>query len=116
MPEHGMHVRWIGRVAVVGLGPNAGGEPVPEGVIPREWLAGSRGVVVDFAGVAAVSSVLIGCMIRLHQILTTTGGRFVICCPDKSILDVLTVTHLHRLIPLYDTLTEALASFDRPTT
>jgi anti-anti-sigma regulatory factor len=106
-------VRWIGGIAVLGVGPNAAGDPVPPDAGLTTHCAGNRGVVLDFAGYKLVSSEFIGHLIRAHQAAMASGSRLRVCCPDGLARQVLSEVKLERVLPIFATLAEALADFDR---
>lgn len=109
-----MKVRWVGGVAVVGVGPRAAGDPLPPGVGLTEFCADGRGLVIDLAGCEVPSSELLGVMIRGHQAAVAVGDRLRVCCPPGLVREALTATRLHRVLPLFATLADALADFDPP--
>lgn len=107
-------VRRISGVAVIGVGPHAAGEPLdPKEGLPGA-LAGCRGVLFDMVGSRQFSSELIGMMIRAHQIAMRSGVPLRMCCPQGEVREMLSAVNLHNLMPVYDTLAEALAEFDPP--
>lgn len=103
-----MRVRWIRGVAIVAVGPNAAGEPVPPGVRLAEFFAGIRGVVLDLAGYDFISSEFLGELIRVHQAVMASGSRLRLCCPSGWVQEVLSTTKLDRVVPIFTTLAEAL--------
>jgi hypothetical protein len=109
-----LRIRWIGGIAIVGVGSNAAGEPLPLGVGLSDFCAGNRGVVLDFAGYELVSSEFLGHLIRAHRAAMVSGGRLRVCCPDGRARQVLSEFKLDRVLPVFATLAETLAEFDPP--
>ncbi len=105
-------VRWIAGIAVVGIGPNAAGEPAPSDTSLGDVCANNRRVVLDFAGCNIVSSAFFGQLIRAHHVAMASGSQLRVCCPDELHRRVLTEVKLDRVIPLFATLAEALTGFD----
>ena len=85
---------------IVGVGPNAAGDPVPPDVGLTALCAGNRGVVLDFAGYKLVSSEFMGHLIRAHQAAWAAGSRLRVCCPDGSARQVLSEFKLDRVLPI----------------
>ena len=109
-----MRVRCIEGIAVVGVGPNAAGEPLPtEGGLVG-LCTGGRGVVLDFEGSRPVSSAFLGHLIHAHRMALRAGIRLRVCCPMGLAREVLSEVSLDRLLPTYETLAEALADLDPP--
>ncbi|AMV27437.1 hypothetical protein VT84_23760 [Gemmata sp. SH-PL17] len=115
MSESLMRVRWISGIAVVAVGPNAPGEPMPPGSTLASLCAGNRGVVIDFAGYELISSAFLGYLIRAHHAAMTTRSRLCVCCPDGSSRQVLASVKLDRMLPIFATLAEAVADFGPPS-
>ena len=114
MSEPPMRVRWVGGIAVLAIGPNAAGDPVPPGVGLVEFCAGNRGVVLDFAGYDLISSAFIGHLIRAHRASMASGTRLRVCCPDGVGRQLLSEVKVDRVLPIFPTLAESLADFEPP--
>lgn len=112
MSPPALRLRWFGGIAVVGVGPHAAGEPVPSGVGLVELCAGNRGVVVDLAGCDVFTSELLGHMIRAHRAAQVAGSRLCVCCPHGAVGEALDAVRLGRVLPIFETLAEALADFE----
>jgi anti-anti-sigma regulatory factor len=108
-----MSIRHIAGITVVGLGPRAAGEPVAPGGLGAA-CAGSRGIVVDLAGCDLLDSALLGHMIHAHRAAQANGCRMCVCCPTELARETFDLTRLFRVLPVYDTLADALAAFDTP--
>jgi anti-anti-sigma regulatory factor len=113
MDQLPMRVRFLNGIAVVGVGKHAAGEPFGQDGLVGCCREHSR-VVLDMAGAEFVSSEWLGHMIRAHQMATTSGCQWRICCPAGMMREVFGITRLDRLTVIYPTLSEALASFDPP--
>jgi hypothetical protein len=107
-------IRWVGRIAVVGISADAAGEPVPPGVSLGEICSDNLGVVLDFAGCKLVSSEFIGHLIRAHRAAMARGSRLRVSCPEGLPQWVLSEVKLDRVLPVYAILAEALNGFDLP--
>lgn len=60
-------------------------------------------VVVDCAELDFVSSAGLRVLLLLKKRLSATGGEVVLCAPTASVREVLDVSGLSDLLPMYDT-------------
>ncbi len=63
----------------------------------RLEAGGAQNVVLNFLGVGFLNSSNISQLLRVREVLRTTGGRLCLCSVNPSIASVLEVTHLDRL-------------------
>jgi anti-anti-sigma factor len=75
-----------------------------------------RNVVVDFGKIDYVGSTALGMMARLWQQARARSGRMILCNVSAHEREVLDVTHLGGLWPVYGTRQEALAALSRSVT
>ncbi|MCP2358246.1 anti-anti-sigma factor [Nonomuraea thailandensis] len=87
----------------------------------REQFAGylsqtSPPMIVDLAGVTFMDSRALALIVQSWQRATASGGRFALVGVDYAHSKVMWITGLAQLLPLYNTLEEALAALlqDRP--
>ena len=68
---------------------------------------GQRHLVVDFSGVPSLDSRGIRTLVRAHTTAQRLGGSFKIVHPRPSVRELLTLTHLDKILGVYDSLDEA---------
>ena len=71
---------------------------------------GRRRFVLNLQGVAAVSSALLGKLVRFQDQVTAAGGRVVLCGLEPDVHDVLRTTSLTELLPVYPDEPQAVRS------
>jgi anti-sigma B factor antagonist len=71
---------------------------------------GYRDIILDFGGVAWISSNGVGLIICAYTTLQKHGGRMRICRLNDRNLSLLYVTQLYRVFPVHDTVAEAVAA------
>lgn len=69
-------------------------------------------LVLDLAKVSFMDSRALGLIVHRWQASLTSGGKFAIIGVEYAKTKVMWVTGLNSKLPLYDTLEEALASFE----
>ena len=70
-----------------------------------------RDVLLDFSGVAWISSTGVGLILTAFHLLRDNGGRLKICCLQRRVLSILYVTRLHIVCEVHTTRRKALAAF-----
>jgi len=103
-----LRVRYINNVAVVGVGAHAAGEPLPDGSVTALVRGGGRAVVMDIPADTFFSSAVLGDIIAASRAAAGAGRAFRLCCPAGVGRGVIAVTKLDRLLPVFDTLADAL--------
>ena len=71
---------------------------------------GDAGVVVDLSGVSFLASLGIRTLISPAKALKARGGRMVLLNPQPLVLEVLKVSGLLGILPVYTELSEAVAA------
>ena len=71
---------------------------------------GFRHVVLNFANVSSLTSLIIGKLIHLHKKVQAAGGRVVLCEVTPVVLEILDLLRLTSMLPAYPTEQEALQS------
>ncbi|MBK9575568.1 MAG: STAS domain-containing protein [Fibrobacterota bacterium] len=64
---------------------------------------GIRQVVLDMSGVEMLDSAVLGILLAHHQKLQRRGGELVLLSPSDEMTDLLVMTDLEQLIPVYAT-------------
>ncbi len=64
--------------------------------------------VIDFSGVPYISSAGLRGILMLAKETQQHGGRFVLCAPDKMVKEVFDLARLSSVIPVHDTVEEAV--------
>ena len=87
-----------------------------EYVRAREGLkeSGKRKVMVDCTAVPYFDSTALNFLIGLYTTVTNAGGKFALCGLNARMSEVLRITHLDRIIPIYDARESALLALMRP--
>lgn len=62
---------------------------------------GIRQVVLDMSGVEMLDSAVLGILLAHHQKLQRRGGELVLLSPSDEMTDLLVMTDLEQLIPVY---------------
>ncbi|MBK8802184.1 MAG: STAS domain-containing protein [Fibrobacteres bacterium] len=63
--------------------------------------SGIRQVVLDMSGVEMLDSAVLGILLAHHQKLQRRGGELVLLSPSDEMTDLLVMTDLEQLIPVY---------------
>ena len=71
----------------------------------------SSTVVLDLAPVGFVDSAGIGCIVRLTRRLHDAGGELRLAGPGQAVSTALELVRLHRMLEVYPSREEAVASF-----
>jgi anti-sigma B factor antagonist len=72
---------------------------------------GYEKMLLHFEGVRFLSSEMIAEVVKLHRRMVQFKGRLRLCGLAPTIRDVFRVSHLDRLLEIFDTEKEALAKF-----
>jgi anti-sigma B factor antagonist len=67
-------------------------------------------VVVDLSGLRFVASAGLGALVAAHLRCRQRGGMLKLVAPPSNILQILNVTHLTKLFPIYESVEAALAA------
>jgi len=70
-----------------------------------------RNLLLDFSAVSLVSSMLLGRLIELQELLTARGGKLVLCNLQASVYQVFALTRLTRSFHIKADRAEGLAAF-----
>jgi anti-anti-sigma factor len=82
----------------------------------KEGLAesGKRLVVVDCRQVPYLDSTALNFLVGLYTAAKDAGGRFALCGLNTRMSEVLRITHLDEILPIYATRESALAALAQP--
>lgn len=67
-------------------------------------------VIIDFANVSYVNSALLGVLLSTNAVVTRNRGSIALAAVPPSIMDVLGVTKLDLVLPMFDTVQAALVT------
>lgn len=70
-------------------------------------------LICDLTGAALIDSTILGLFVQVNKDLAVHGGGLHVVCPDDGLAQVFRVTALTRVMPLYDTISEAIATAQR---
>jgi anti-sigma B factor antagonist len=73
-----------------------------------------RKLVIDLTGVERVDSTGIGIIVTGSGKIKKAGGEIRLCGVKGMVYDMMHTANIHRIIPFYDTIEEAVASFSAP--
>ena len=73
--------------------------------------AGRRHLIVDLSQVPFCDSTGLGILVRLHRL---TGGWTRLAAPQGALRRMLEITNLDRVLPIYDSITEAAGDSASP--
>jgi anti-sigma B factor antagonist len=73
---------------------------------------GSRVVVVNLAGAAAIDSSGVSDLASGHMVMSRSGGVLKLCCLSKKLKDVFVITRLDTVFEVFDTEADAIASLN----
>ena len=76
-------------------------------------LAAHRRVVLDFSGVPFIDSAGLGTVIGGVRRVRAAGGDIVLCSAKRSIDRLLHTVGMDRILPIVDTLADAIAVLDQ---
>jgi len=75
----------------------------------RHCVGDNLRVLVDLSRVSYVSSIGIPMLINTAKSVFQHGGKMALLSPQKNVEDVLTMTGIHLIIPIFDNLQSAKA-------
>jgi anti-anti-sigma factor len=70
-------------------------------------------LLLDFSQVNYFSSSLLALLIRLHKKTNSAGGRLALCGFNADLIDMFTVTQLHKMLNLFRGEQEALQALNQ---
>ena len=65
-------------------------------------------LLIDFANVVSLTSIMLGKLAQLHRVAESAGGRIALCNLPPVIRQILEVSQLSQILDLYDNEREAL--------
>jgi anti-anti-sigma factor len=80
------------------------------GEVSRKVEAGTRKLVVDLSGVSYIDSASIGCMMDIHRLLQEKGGVFCLAGLQPRVETMISMTGVHKIVPLHRELEAAVRS------
>jgi anti-sigma B factor antagonist len=108
-----LHRRLVGRVVVLScrgkITAREEGQALQSAV--TEATLGTKKVVLDVAEVGFVDSGGVGVLVRIFRALRSHGGDLKICRVPPDLYRVLQIAHLHTILEIYETETEAVEAF-----
>jgi anti-anti-sigma factor len=72
---------------------------------------GSRRVVIDLKDVGYLDSASIGCLMDIHRLLQEKGGELRLAGLQQRVETMISMTGVHKIVPLHRDEEEALAAF-----
>jgi len=72
---------------------------------------GGRKIVLNLADVNYIDSSGVGELVRTYSTVVNQGGQLKLLCLTKKIQDILAITRLLTVFPVYDSETATIASF-----
>lgn len=72
---------------------------------------GARRVVIDLAAVGYLDSASIGCLMDVHRLLQEKGGALRLSGLQPRVETMISMTGVHKIVPLHRDEDEALAGF-----
>jgi anti-sigma B factor antagonist len=73
--------------------------------------AGRSRLVLNFDEVVFISSMVIGKLVMLLHKVRRAGGRLAVCKLGRTIFELMQMTHLDEVVPIYGDQQEAVRSF-----
>ncbi len=72
---------------------------------------GQHNLIISFANVQRVASILLGKLVRLHRKLKESGGRLAICELGERVGEIFDTLRLSQMLNIYNSERDALESF-----
>ena len=115
-PNRFFEIEQVGEVKVVRFSPDLilsgqKAEAVGEQLQALVNAPGQNRLLLDFANVRSVSSLVLGKLVELTKNADLAGGRVALCNLRPDIREILEITRLNRILRLYREEQEALQSF-----
>jgi len=76
-----------------------------------QLLNEEKGVVINLGKIDFLDSSGVGAMVAIWRKISTFGGEMKLCEIGPTVRTVFEITRMHRIIEMFDTEEEALASF-----
>ncbi|MDX1931436.1 MAG: STAS domain-containing protein [Capsulimonadales bacterium] len=70
--------------------------------------------ILDLSSISFVDSSGLGALLSVLRELTGVGGDLKLCCVQKRVRVMFELVRMHRVLTIYDTVPQALASFADP--
>ena len=86
--------------------------PQLRSALEERVAAGQNKIVVDLQGVAFIDSTGLGVLVGQLKALRKVEGSLRIVCSDERILRLLAITGLDQILPLHDSVDDALTAVD----
>ena len=78
----------------------------------EEYEQGMRDLVIDLSQTVSLTSIGVRAIVVIHKLLSADGARHLkLACPMPYIRDILEISGINLFIEIYDTVDEAVASF-----
>ena len=75
---------------------------------------GARKLVIDLAAVSYLDSASIGCLMDIHRLLQEKGGALRLSGLQPRVETMISMTGVHKIVPLHREEEDALAAFSAP--
>ncbi len=75
---------------------------------------GARKIVIDLQAVGYLDSASIGCLMDIHRLLQEKGGALRLSGLQSRVETMISMTGVHKIVPLHRDEEEALAGFAAP--
>jgi anti-sigma B factor antagonist len=76
--------------------------------------SGARSVLIDLASVNYLDSASIGCLMDIHRLLQEKGGALRLSGLQPRVETMISMTGVHKIVPLHRDEADALAGFGAP--
>jgi anti-anti-sigma factor len=73
--------------------------------------AGARKLVMDLGAVSYLDSASIGCLMDVHRLVQERGGALRLCGLQPRVETMISMTGVHKIVPLHRDEEDALAAF-----
>ena len=116
VPNSDLNIELVGGVAVARFAPElilsgAQAEAVGAELDARLAEPGGQRMLLDFANVRSLSSLMLAKLVALNRAAASAGGRLALCNLRPEIHEILEVTRLTQILFIYRAEPEALQSF-----
>ena len=74
-------------------------------------VQGCRKLILNFATVERLASVMLGKLVALNRQITAVGGRLALCQITPPVFEIFEILKLDQLLNIYEDEQQALASF-----
>jgi anti-anti-sigma factor len=76
--------------------------------------AGARHLLIDLGSVSYLDSASIGCLMDIHRLLQEKGGALRLSGLQPRVETMISMTGVHKIVPLHRDEEDALAGFSTP--